>query len=273
MLPWDQFPWHRVRYEHAAAILSWVRDAFPAPATANNYRAALRGVLRECWRMRYLDAEEWQRIQDIKPARGSRLPRGRNIEPEEMALLFALLASEGTAVASRDAAWMAVAYSSGGMRLDETLGLTVDHFEEQERQFRVIGKGNKERVVWLADEANEALQGWLQWRGREPGYLFLAVDRDRTTILHGHRMAPSTVREMCARRAKQAGIPHTSPHDFRRTSIGDVLEMTGDLSMAGELAGHSSVATTQRYDRRKEKRRRAVARRLHVPYVTPGEPG
>jgi integrase len=269
ILGWNEFPWHRIRYEQAAAILAWVREAYLAPATANNCRAALRGVLRECWTLGYLAGDDWQRIQSIKPARGDRLPRGRSIAPEELRKLFTLVAQEGTAVAARDAAWMAVAHASGGMRLDETLGLTMDRFQAAERGFRVIGKGNKEREVWLSEDAAEALDAWLRWRGDEPGFVFLAVARDRVTVQHGRRMAASTVREMCARRAKQAGIPHISPHDFRRTSIGDVLDLTGDLSTASKLAGHSSMDTTGRYDRREAGRLRSVARRLGVPYVRP----
>ena len=269
VLGWNEFPWHLVRYEHAVEILAWVREAYPKPATANNYRAALRGVLAECWKLGYLDGDDWMRIQSIKPAKGSRLPRGRNIEAAEMARLFRLLAREGTAVAARDAAWLALAHASGGLRLDETLGLTMASFQVGERGFRVIGKGNKERQVWLSDEAADALAVWLRLRGDEPGFVFLAVDRDRQTVLHGRRMAPSTVREMCARRARQAGIPHFSPHDLRRTSIGDVLDLTGDLSTASKLAGHSSMDTTGRYDRREAGRLRSVARRLHVPYVKP----
>jgi integrase len=268
-LGWNEAPWHRVGYEQAAAILAWVRETYPAPATANAFRAALWGVLKACWLLDYLPGEEWARIQQIKPARGSRLPRGRNIEPEEMRKLFSLLAREGTAVAARDAAWMAMAQASGGMRLDETLSLTMADFQPGERGYRVIGKGNKQREIWLSDDASEALDEWLRLRGEEPGPVFLAVARDRTTIQHGRRMAASTVREMCSRRAKQAGIAHISPHDFRRTSIGDVLDLTGDLSMAGDLAGHSSLDTTRRYDRRAADKKRSVARRLSVPYVKP----
>lgn len=270
LLSWDQFPWHLVRYEHASTILAWLKEAFPSPATANNYRAALRGVLRQCWLLRYLDGDEWTRIQTIKPVRGSRLPRGRNIDDSEMASLFRLLASEGTVVAARDAAWLAVAYSSGGVRLDETLTMTLAQFAAADRSFRVIGKGNKERKVSLAHEADEALRAWLRLRGDEPGCVFLAVARDRTTVLHGKGLAASTIREMCRRRARQAGIAPFSPHDLRRSSISAILEQTGDLSTAKRLAGHATVATTERYDLREDKKAEAVARRLHVPYVAPG---
>jgi integrase len=269
LLGWNELPWHRIQYSEAKVILDWLRETYATPATANAYRAALRGVLKQCWLLGYLGGDDWMRIQSIKPAKGSRLSRGRDIETEELRRLFGLLAQEGTTVAARDAAWMAVAHASGGMRLEETLSLTMDSYQAGERSFRVVGKGNKEREIWLSDEAAEALGAWLLLRGNQPGPVFLAVARDRMTIRQGREMAPSTVREMCKRRARQAGIAHFSPHDLRRTSIGDVLDATGDLSLAADLAGHSSLDTTRRYDRRAANRKRAAARGLHVPYVAP----
>jgi len=265
-LGWREFPWHRVRYQHAARIQGWLRDAYPAPATANTYRAALRGVLRQCWLLGQLPAEEWQRIQTIGRVRGTRLPRGRNLEDEELARLFAHLVAEGTVVAARDAAAIAVMVSSGGVRLDELTGLTLDGYDPGDRAFRLVGKGNRERKVWLSEQAAEALADWLRRRGSAPGYVFLPVARDRTTILHGRRLAQSTLREMCARRARQVGIPHFSPHDLRRTSISRAIELS-DLSTARDLAGHVHTDTTAGYDRRGEESRRAAARRLRVPYA------
>ncbi len=265
VLGWQEFPWHRIRYEHASRILAWLRESCRTPATANTYRAALRGVLRQCWLLGELPAEEWQRIQAIERVRGSRLPRGRNLEDDELAKLFAHLLSEGTVVAIRDAAAIAVMVSSGGVRLDELTGLTLDHYDPGERAFRLIGKGNRERKVWLSDQAAEALADWLRLRGPLPGYVFLPVARDRITILHGRRLAQSTLREMCARRARQAGLPPFSPHDLRRTSISRVIELS-DLSTARDLAGHVHIDTTAGYDRRGEESRRAAARRIQVPY-------
>lgn len=265
-LSWNEFPWHRIRYAEARVIVNWLQQTYPAPATANAYRSALRGVLRECWQQGLLEGDEWARIQSIKPARGERLPRGRHIEAEEIERLYVLLAGEGTVVAARDAAWFAVVYSSGGVRLEESLTLTLAQFSVEENAFRVVGKGNKERKVWLSESAAAALRAWLAIRGLRPGYVFVPVARDRTTLLHGRRLGQSTVREMCDRRSKQAGIEHMTPHDWRRTSIGDVIDMTGDLSLAQQLAGHASAVTTGRYDRRPERRRRSAARRLVVPY-------
>jgi integrase len=80
------------------------------------------------------------------------------------------------------------------------------------------------------------------------------------------RLSESTVRLACRRRAAQAGLSAFSPHDLRRTSISDLLDLTGDLALVSELAGHANPATTKRYDRRPAENRRRAARSLHVPY-------
>ena len=86
---------------------------------------------------------------------------------------------------------------------------------------------------------------------------------------HGEKKASlsdQSVYNLVKRRHREAGIKEVSPHDLRRTFVGDLLDAVGDLSKAQKLARHSDPATTARYDRRGARALREAASHLHVPH-------
>jgi integrase len=111
--------WPQVRYRHTTAVRALLADGRYAPSTGNRHLAALRGVLKECWRLGYVNAEDFRRAADLEPVRGSRLPRGRALQPGEVRALFAACEEDDAkkpARAARDAAILALLYGSGPRR-------------------------------------------------------------------------------------------------------------------------------------------------------------
>ena len=271
------FPWWRLKGTHTAVIRGALAERY-APTTANKMLSAMKGVLKACFRLGLMTADERDRASDVAPVRGTRLPPGRSIPRGELRSLFEVCAREANdprmrARGVRDAAMLALLYV-GGMRRTELASLRLSDYDPEEKTVRIRGKGNKERRVFAEGGADLLLSAWLELRGEgdldEP--LFLPVRKDgevRHTDPHGEKkssLSDQAVYKMVKRRHREAKIKEVSPHDFRKTFVGDLLDAIGDLSTVQKLAGHSDPATTARYDRRGERAMREAASHLHVPH-------
>ena len=258
-------PWHTLRYQHTQAIRAKLADAYSA-ATANRHLAALRGVLKEAWRLGHMSAEDYQRAIDIKPLKGvkaAQAERGRHLTPGELTALLGACA-DGTTAGARDAAIIAIGYTAG-LRRSELAGLWLTDFDPNNNALTIrAGKGNKERVVYLANGTLEALGDWLHVRGPWVGPLFTRI-RQGDRIEYGGLTAQA-IYTIMASRAEAAGVKSFSPHDLRRTFAGDMLDAGVDIATVQQLMGHASVSTTAGYDRRDAKAKKAAAGKLHVAY-------
>jgi site-specific recombinase XerC len=123
-----------------------------------------------------MDAASYQGARAVRGARGSRLQRGRAVGSEEWRRLFREIGHEPSPIRERDTALVALAYA-GGFRRAELVTLDVADYHRDSGRLRVVGKGNKERAVFVSNGARDALHAWLRVRGREPGPLLLPVDR------------------------------------------------------------------------------------------------
>jgi len=90
-------PWHELRYGHTQALRSWLAEHC-SPAAANRHLAALRGVLREAWRLGLMNGEDLARAVDLASVPGSSLPAGRYVEDGEIRRLVAACLADGTTV-------------------------------------------------------------------------------------------------------------------------------------------------------------------------------
>lgn len=263
----DRIPWESIRYPHVVLLRTEFTENWESLSHVNKHISALRGVLRECWRLGLTSAEDFHRATDVENVRGSREPAGRNIHDDEIAaLLGACLADERVLHGIRDAAIIAVLQSTG-IRRAEVAGAMIERYDHGERSLRVIGKGNKERTVYIHQTAVPYLDRWLVAVNARRGPVFRGVDRWGNT--GAEPLSARAIGYIVSERREQAKLPSLSTHDFRRTFIGNFIDAGGDLVQAQQLAGHASATTTASYDRRPGRALRNAVDQLRLP--SPGE--
>ena len=269
----ERVPWHRLRAAHVAAIRARLLAKL-APATCNKVLAALRGVLREAARLGLLSHEDLAAVLSVRGVKGSREMRGRALAAGELRALFSSCSS--SRIGARDAALLGVLYGCG-LRRAEAAGLELADVSELDGRLELLvrGKGNRERRAYLPRGAGEALRAWLEVRGREPGRLFVSVTKGGQL---GRALTDHAIALAVQARARRAGVGAFSPHDLRRTLVGDLLDAGVDLSAVQAIAGHAQINTTARYDRRGERAKRGAADLVFVPFerhelaAAPGRP-
>ncbi len=255
-------PWWALDYAHTSAIRARLAETF-APATANRMLAALRGTLKSAFKLGLIDSDRMTRASSVEAVRGSTVMKGRALSKGELVALFEACDPQ-TPGGARNAALLGLLYG-GGLRRAEVVALDLADFDTATGKLVVRGKGNKERTAWVTNGSRDALDAWLLYRGDEPGPLFMPVPKGGAIVRH--RMTDGAVAELVRRLARKSRIAAFSPHDMRRTFIGDMLDAGADIATVQALAGHASPTTTSRYDRRGDRARKKAAELLHVPFI------
>ena len=258
------FPWHTIGFQHVAALRARLIESDLAPSTANAVLSAVRALVKQAWRLGLIDGDTERRVADVAGIRGSRLPAGRALEPKELQRLFRVCLRDPGPSGLRDRALLAVG-CGGGLRRAELVSLDIADLDAEAGSLRVVGKGDKERTVFLALGVLEALTDWLELRGHEPGPLFTATTKGAAGRITIDRISTSSVYTVVKRRATQAGVAEFSPHDLRRTFASALLDQGADIAAVQRLMGHSSIQTTTRYDRRGEYAARDAAQLVSLP--------
>ncbi len=243
---YEEVPWHEIRYGHAAAIRGRLIEKGYAAATINSHLVALRGVLREAWRLGELDAEVYHRAVDIKNVSGNSIRSGRALSNDEVQTIIKKCRSDRSNWGLRDSALFGVLRL--GLRCDEVVKINICDIYNQE--LMVKGKGRKNRIIPIPNGINEDLMSWIKVRGVENDAMFVKIYHNY--ICNNKRLTKSGVRSIVKRRRKEAGVPHFTVHDWRRTFATDLLYNNVDVLTAQRLLGHANPITTARYDKRGE---------------------
>lgn len=256
-------PWAAIEYRHVTAVRSVIASRY-APNTSNRILTAMKGVLKECWRLGQMSAEQYHRAIDVEPVRGHRLPAGRGLSAGELRALCAACDEDPSAAGRRNGACLAVLYGAG-LRRREAVQLQVTDYDRVTGSVTVRqGKGNKSRVAYVTNGAVEAISAWLAARGAEPGPLLCPVNKAGHVVVRP--MTDHALYFIMLKLAHSAGVKRFSPHDCRRSMVSDLLDAGVDISIVQQLAGHSSCVTTAKYDKRPERAKQKGAAALHMPF-------
>lgn len=215
-----------------------------AATSINRFIAAVRTFFAYCKKFQYIPKNPAIELKTVRiPKKIPRFLTANEMnslcnQPELKELLWT----------SRDCAIFEMLYSSG-CRVSELVNLRFSDFMEGFTKAIVKGKGNKDRVVYFAKQAQAALKIYLDDRKKilqekkvenEPECIFINQK--------GNRLSAAGIRWIVSRYSGVEGTNHhISPHAFRHTFATQLLSNGADVRAVQELLGHSSISTTQRY--------------------------
>lgn len=254
--------WEKMRPQDVHAVLLTLENENLSASTINNYLAALKGVAVQAWKEGLMTSETLQRIRAVKSRRSVRLPKGRCLSMEESGKLLACHRGTAPVVDVRDRAVLSLMLGCG-LRRAELCALKLEDLNREEKSLSLIGKGNKERTVFMPDAAFDYLNDWLTYRGDGPGPLFTRIYRGGR-IMPEKPLSESAVTLILKERLSIAGEKNATPHDLRRTFATRLIEDGNDLVKVQRAMGHANVQTTARYDRRGEKDQKEMALQVRL---------
>jgi integrase/recombinase XerD len=215
-------------------------QGYGARSTARQL-SCLRGFYRWLLEQDLLQADP---TLDLSAPRTGRSLPGVITEEEVEALLAA--PDLGTAIGVRDRAMLETLYACG-LRVSELVGLRLGQVNLRQGVVRILGKGSKERLVPLGEEALSWIRRWVA-EGRPA---LLAGDRSNDVLFPSQRgrvMTRQTFWHRIRTHAAAAGITkHLSPHTLRHAFATHLLDHGADLRVVQLLLGHADLSTTQIY--------------------------
>jgi integrase/recombinase XerD len=189
------------------------------------------------WYEDEFEPENWK--NPVRKVRGPKVPKNP-LEGVHVDTIRAMIEHCGTETARRDRLILRVLYDTG-VRANELLALNVEDIDLVTGSVKVrMGKGKKDRTVFLGAKSRKELRAFLKERQEPFGALFTTDDGE-------DRLQYGGLVRMIQRRAKDAKVPAPGVHDFRRAFAVTMLRNGCDLARLAELMGHSSLEVLRRY--------------------------
>jgi len=165
----------------------------------------------------------------------------------------------------RDRAILETLFSTG-LRVSELCKLDINQINLKTKEFSVIGKGKRSRIVFLSEGAVLWIKKYLEKRADDYRPLFIRYSQgvDATQKGEKMRLTPRSVERMIEKYVARAGLPvKASAHTLRHSFATDLLQAGADLRSVQELLGHKNIGTTQIYTHVTNPRLREIHEKYH----------
>jgi len=233
---WIQIPMEQATHKETEAYMDYLLRRRKKPKTINCYFGCIHAFYDYL-----IEDEKIPLTNPVKKNYRLRLPRPlpKHLRDEHIKVLFNELKDR------RDRA-MFLLMLRCGLRVEEVARLAVDAIEYRSRQLYVFnGKGSKDRVVYLSDDAQSALEKYMQKRKRSKEKRVFLVQKGPFT---GRPISVRGIQKRIEYYAQRTGI-EVSCHHLRHTMATQLLNADADLVTIQDLLGHSKITTTQCYCR------------------------
>jgi site-specific recombinase XerD len=227
--------------------------------TQNYHLIALRGFLKYLAK-RDIAALDSSKVELAKVVR----PQVTFLETEEVERLLNAI-DVSNPIGLRDRAVIELLFS-GGLRVSELVSLDIDRINLERREFMVRGKGQKDRPIFISDQAADWLGRYLEHRKDDFKPLFIHYSGTQDNMDDGMytRLTVRSVQRLVKRYAKAAGLTKdVTPHTLRHSFATDLIVNGADISSVQGLLGHANIATTQIYTHITNPQLQAVHEKFH----------
>ncbi len=238
-----QYGIRELREIQPAIVRSWLaslKDKGLGSVTLNRKISTLKSFFKYQLKTGVLELSPMGQV--ISPKKSKRLPVF--VKEEEVSDLVQTLNGAAEDWKSLNKKMLVAIFYATGMRLSELTGLKESQVDESRGQIKVLGKGNKERVIPVSPELMAAIQEYLQLKRKEfelPGETLLVTEKGKKLYT---RYAWALVNQALG---EASTLDKKSPHVLRHSFATHLMNHGADLNAVKELLGHSSLAATQVY--------------------------
>lgn len=227
----NEIPFSKLTYQHLRIYLAYLNNKEVKSSSIARKIASLKSFYKYLIKQNFAKTDPTAKL--VSPKFSNELPQILNVQQMQKIL-------DNTQNISHRA--LLELFYSSGLRISEIASLNWDNIDFDSKYIRVIGKGDKERVIPFTAKAFEALRN-LEREQNTSGI------KDKIVFYNtrGQRIGVRSVREVIYKVAKAFGIKDLHPHTLRHTMATHMLDGGADLRSVQTMLGHSSLATTQKY--------------------------